>query len=269
MLNIGDIMNDKVILVVSFGTSYNNNRSLTIGAIEKDIESKFSDYDVRRAFTSQMVINILKKRDGLEIDNVKEALERAINDGVKSIIIQPTHIMDGTEYHYKILDELEDFKDKFDSLVVGNPLLITDDDFEDLISSITKDDCSSEETAICFMGHGTPAKSNIVYTKLQDKLHEKGFNHYYIGTVEAEPTFDDVLAMIKKGNYKNIILKPLMVVAGDHAQNDMAGDEEDSWKSMFVDNGYDVKCIVEGLAQSQDIRDVYIKHINAAIDDLN
>lgn len=265
----GDIMDDKVILVVSFGTSYNNNRSLTIGAIEKDIEINFPDYDVRRAFTSQMVINILKKRDDLEIDNVKEALERALNDGVKSIIIQPTHIMDGTEYHYKILDELEDFKDKFDSLVVANPLLITDDDFEDLISSMTKDDCSNDETAICFMGHGTPAKSNIVYTKLQNKLNEKGFNHYYIGTVEAEPTFDDVLAMIKKGNYNKIILKPLMVVAGDHAQNDMAGDGEDSWKSMFLDNGYDVECIVEGLAQSQDIRDVYIKHINAAIDDLN
>ena len=262
-------MDDKVILVVSFGTSYNNNRALTIGAIEEDITNKFTDFDVRRAFTSQMVINKLKKRDDLHIDNVQEALERAVNDGVKTVILQPTHVMDGTEYHFKIKDTVEKFTDKFDFIKIADPLLITDDDFEDLIESITKDDTSNEETAIVFMGHGSPAECNMVYTKLQSMLNDKGFNHYYIGTVEAKPDYNDVLAMVKEGDYKKLILKPLMVVAGDHAQNDMAGDEEDSWKSMFTEEGYEVECVIEGLAQSQDIRDVYIKHIQNVIDEMN
>ncbi|MBR5502869.1 MAG: sirohydrochlorin cobaltochelatase [Methanobrevibacter sp.] len=261
-------MVDKVILVVSFGTSYNNNRALTIGAIEDDIREHFTDYDVRRAFTSQMVINILKKRDDLAIDNVKEALERAVNDGVKTVIIQPTHVMDGTEYHFKILDELGPFKDKFENLAIGNPLLIDDVDFEDLIANMTSNAVADDETAIVYMGHGSPAESNKVYTKLQSMLNEKGFNNFYIGTVEAKPDYDDVLAMVKEGDYKKVILKPLMVVAGDHAQNDMAGDEDDSWKSMFASEGYEVECVVEGLAQSKDIRDIYIKHIQKVIDDL-
>lgn len=261
-------MVDKVILVVSFGTSYNNNRDLTIGAIENDIKEHFQDYEIRRAFTSQMIINKLKKRDNLEIDNVKDALERAVNDGVKELIVQPTHIMDGTEYHYKIKDYLEDYKDKFDTLVLGEPLVKYDEDYEDLIKCITAAEYD-DDTAVCFMGHGTPADSNKVYTTLQDKLTSENYKNYYIGTVEAKPDFDDVLAMIKKGNYKKIVLKPLMVVAGDHAQNDMAGDDEDSWKSMFESNGYEVECIVEGLAQSKDIRNMYIKHLEQLIESLN
>lgn len=260
-------MVEKIILVVSFGTSYNNNRSLTIGAIEEDIRESFPDYEVRRAFTSQMVINILKKRDDLHINNVKEALERAVNDGVKTVIIQPTHVMDGTEYHFKIKDEVENFKDKFDNLIIANPLLIEDEDFEDLIANITNNDCD-DETAIVFMGHGSPAESNIVYPKLQSMLKDKGFDNYYIGTVEAKPDYDDVLAMIKEKDYKKVFLRPLMVVAGDHAQNDMAGDEDDSWKSMFASEGYDVDCLVEGLAQTKEIRKIYIKHVQKAIDDL-
>ena len=262
-------MDDTIILVVSFGTSYNNNRSLTIGAIEDDIREAFSDYDVRRAFTSQMVINILKKRDDLAIDNVKEALERALDDGIKNVIIQPTHIMDGTEYHFKILDVVEDFKDEFENIAIANPLLISDEDFEDLIASITGKEDYGDDTAVVYMGHGSPAESNMVYTKLQSMLKEKGFGNYYIGTVEAKPDYDDVLAMVKEGDYKKVVLKPLMVVAGDHAQNDMAGDEEDSWKSMFAAEGYEVECVVEGLAQSKEIRDVYIKHIQKVIDGLN
>lgn len=262
-------MDDTIILVVSFGTSYNNNRSLTIGAIEDDIRDSFSDYDVRRAFTSQMVINILKKRDDLAIDNVKEALERALDDGIKNVIIQPTHVMDGTEYHFKILDVVEGFKDRFENISIADPLLITDEDFEDLIASITGKEDYSDDTAVVYMGHGSPAESNMVYTKLQSMLKEKGFENYYIGTVEAKPDYDDVLAMVKEGDYKKIVLKPLMVVAGDHAQNDMAGDEEDSWKSMFAAEGYEVECVVEGLAQSKEIRDVYIKHIQKVIDGLN
>lgn len=262
-------MNDKVILVVSFGTSYNNNRALTIGAIEEYIQEKFPDYEMRRAFTSLMVIKILKNRDDLHIDNVQEALERAVNDGVKTIILQPTHIMNGTEYHFKIKDIVDEYVDKFEKITIADPLLISDEDFEDLISSITSKGDTDEETANVFMGHGSPAESNMVYTKLQGMLNDKGFNNYFIGTVEAKPDYDDVLAMIKEGNYKKILLKPLMVVAGDHAQNDMAGDEDDSWKSMFMAEGYEVECVIEGLAQSQDIRDVYIKHVQKAIDGLN
>jgi len=263
-----DTMNDKIILVVSFGTSYNNNRNLSIGAIEKDIEDSFPDYEIRRAFTSQMIINKLKKRDDLHIDNVKEALERAVEDGVKTVIVQPTHMMDGTEYHFKIKDHLDDFKDKFDTLVLGKPLIKYDEDYEDLINCITATEYD-DDTAVCFMGHGTPAESNEIYTKLQDKLLSKNYKNYYVGTVEAEPSFDDVLAMIKEGDYNKIVLKPLMVVAGDHAQNDMAGDEDDSWKSMFASNGYEVECVIEGLAQSKDVRNMYIKHLQETIDDLN
>ena len=217
-------MVDKVILVVSFGTSYNNNRSLTIGAIEEDIREEFTDFDVRRAFTSQMVINILKKRDDLSIDNVEEALERAVNDGVKTIIIQPTHVMDGTEYNFKIVDAVKKYEDKFENIAIGDPLLISDDDFEDLIDSITAKGCADADTANVYMGHGSPADSNEVYPTLQKKLEDKGFDNYFIGTVEAKPDFDDVLAMLKEKDFNKILLKPLMVVAGDHAQNDMAGD---------------------------------------------
>ena len=188
-------MVDKVILVVSFGTSYNNNRSLTIGAIEDDIREEFTDFDVRRAFTSQMVINILKKRDDLAIDNVEEALERAVNDGVKTIIIQPTHVMDGTEYNFKIVDTVKKYEDKFENIAIGDPLLISDDDFEDLIDSITSKGCADADTANVYMGHGSPADSNEVYPTLQKKLEDKGFDNYFIGTVEAKPDFDDVLAM--------------------------------------------------------------------------
>ena len=261
-------MADKVILVVSFGTSYNNNRDLTIGAIENDIKEYFKDFEIRRVFTSQMIINKLKKRDNLVIDNVPEALERAVSDGVKTLIVQPTHMMDGTEYHYKIKDHLEDYCDKFDTLVLGEPLVKYDRDYEDLIDCITATEYD-DDTAVVFMGHGTPADSNKIYTTLQDKLISKNYKNYYIGTVEAQPTFDDVLEMLKEGEYKKIVLKPLMVVAGDHAQNDMAGDEEDSWKSMFESNGYEVECVIEGLAQLKDVRSMYIKHLEELIENIN
>ena len=200
-------MVDKVILVVSFGTSYNNNRSLTIGAIEDDIREEFTDFDVRRAFTSQMVINILKKRDDLAIDNVEEALERAVNDGVKTIIIQPTHVMDGTEYNFKIVDTVKKYEDKFENIAIGDPLLISDEDFDDLIDSITTKGCADADTANVYMGHGSPADSNSVYPTLQKKLEDNGFDNYFIGTVEAKPDFDDVLAMLKEKDFKKILLK--------------------------------------------------------------
>lgn len=260
----------KVILVVSFGTSYNDSRDITIGAIEGAIAEAFPDYEVRRAFTSQIIIDKLKERDGLEIDNVEEALDRAVADGVTTLVVQPTHLMDGYEYT-DLSNALEQYKDKFDKVVIGAPLLTEDADYEAVVSAITAHTASYDdgETAVCFMGHGTEADSNAVYGALQDRLAAAGYENYYIGTVEAEPSIDDVLeALNAKGTYKRVVLEPLMVVAGDHANNDMAGDEEDSWKTILTGAGYEVECLLEGLGQIPEIQQIYVQHTQAAIDSL-
>lgn len=258
------------VLVVSFGTSYNDSRDITIGAIEEAIAKAFPDYEVRRAFTSQIIIDKLKERDGLEIDNVEEALDRAVADGITTLVVQPTHLMDGYEYT-DLSNALEQYKDKFDKVVIGAPLLTEDADYDAVIAAITAHTASYDdgETAICFMGHGTEAASNVVYGTLQDKLTAAGYENYYIGTVEAEPSIDDVLeALNAKGTYKKVVLEPLMVVAGDHANNDMAGDEEDSWKTILTDAGYEVECLIEGLGQISEIQQIYVQHTQAAVDSL-
>lgn len=258
------------ILVVSFGTSYNESRDITIGAIEKAIADAFPDYEVRRAFTSQIIIDKLKERDGLEIDNVEEALDRAVEDGIKTLVVQPTHLMNGYEYT-DLADALKDYEDKFDQVVLAEPLLTSDEDFDAVAKAITEKtaDYDDGETAICFMGHGTEAASNEVYAKMQDTLTAAGYENYYIGTVEAEPSLDDVLeALQDKGTYKKVVLEPLMVVAGDHANNDMAGDEEDSWKTILTEEGYEVECILEGLGQIPAIQNIYVAHTKAAVDSL-
>ncbi len=260
----------QAIMVVSFGTSYNDSREATIGAIEKAIADKFPEYEVRRAFTSQIIIDKLKERDGLEIDNVGEALDRAVEDGVQKLVVQPTHLMDGYEYT-DLADELAEYEDKFDQVVLAKPLLMDDADYEAVVAAITDVASSYDdgETAICFMGHGTEAESNSVYPTLQEKLTKTGYENYYIGTVEAEPALEDVLNAVQaKGTYKKIVLRPLMVVAGDHANNDMAGDEEDSWKSVFEGANYEVECILEGLGQVPAVQDIYVAHTQAAIDTL-
>lgn len=261
---------DQAILVVSFGTSYNESRETSIGAIEKAIQTANPEYEVRRAFTSRMIINKLKKRDGLVIDNFKEALDRAIADGIRTLIVQPTHIMDGYEY-IDLADELEVYKDKFERVALGAPVLASDDDFDAVIKAITEETASYDdgETAICFMGHGTEAAANSVYARLQDRITEAGYSHYYIGTVEAGPSLDDVFALIDgKRMYKRIILEPLMVVSGDHANNDMAGSGEDSWKNVFEREGYEVECVLRGLGELPDIQKIYISHARTAIDSL-
>lgn len=258
------------ILVVSFGTSYNDSRDITIGAIENAIADTFPEYEVRRAFTSQIIIDKLKERDGLEIDNVEEALDRAVADGITTLIVQPTHLMDGYEYT-DLADALKDYEDKIDTIVLAELLLTSEEDFDAVVKAITEKtaDYDDGETAICFMGHGTEAESNAVYAKMQDKLTEAGYENYYIGTVEAEPSLDDVLAALnEKGSYKKVVLEPLMVVAGDHANNDMAGDEDDSWKVVLQNEGYEVECLIEGLGQIPAIQDIYVAHTQAAIDSL-
>lgn len=259
---------DAAVLVVSFGTSYNDSRDLTIGAIEEAIAESCPEYEVRRAFTSQIIIDKLKDRDGLKIDNVAEALDRAVEDGIKELIVQPTHLMDGFEYN-DLAKELTGYIDKFDRIVLGEPLLMSDADFDAVVQAITEKTTSYDdgETAVCFMGHGTEAASNAVYAKLQNRLKEAGYENYYVGTVEGTPTLEDVTAALKeKGTYKKVVLLPLMVVAGDHANNDMAGAEDDSWKTVLEKEGYEVTCVLEGLGQIEAIQDIYVAHIRSAIE---
>lgn len=261
----------KRILVVSFGTSYNDSRNITIGGIENSVREAYPDYEVRRAFTSQIIIDKLKKRDGLEINNVKQALDEAVNDGVTELVVQPTHLMDGIEYN-DLKKEVDKYKKKFKKVSLGEPLLTDDEDYEKVVKAITARTASYDDgqTAICFMGHGTDAESNKDYAKLQEVVTKDGFENYYIGTVEATPSVDDLIkAVNEKGKYKKVVLMPLMVVAGDHANNDMAGDDEDSWKSKFEAAGYDVTCILEGLGQNYDVEQIYVQHTKDAIKKLN
>lgn len=261
---------DKEILVVSFGTSYSNSRHVTIGAIEDAIREAYPDYQVRRAFTAQIIIDKLKKEENIEIDNVKQALDRAVANGVKTLVVQPTHLMNGLEYN-DLKKELDKYKDKFDKIALGKPLLTSDEDFKQVIAAITNDtkEYLDGETAICFMGHGTEADSNKVYATLQEKLKAAGYNDYFVGTVEAKPSVDNLIAQVKEsGKYKRVILQPLMVVAGDHANNDMAGDGEDSWVSKFKAAGFEVKPVLRGLGQNYDIQKIYLEHLKAAIDSL-
>ena len=264
-----DGIGEQELLVVSFGTSYNDNRRLTIGAIEEAMEKAFPEWSVRRAFTSQIIIDHVMKRDGVKIDNVTEALDRAVENGVKTLVVQPTHLMNGFEYN-DLVDELAGYADAFDTIAIGEPLLTSDADFDALADAIVNATASlsADDTAICFMGHGTEADSNAVYPKMQEVLDAKGLTNYFIGTVEAEPTVDDVLAKVNAGGFEKAVLRPLMIVAGDHANNDMAGDEEDSWKSLFREAGYDVTCVIEGLGSMTEVQELFVEHAQAAIDTL-
>lgn len=258
----------KVLLAVSFGTSYDDNRDLSIGGVEKALAAAYPDYEVRRAFTAQTIIDILAKR-GTEIDNVKQAMDRLVSDGVKDVVIQPTTIMNGFEYD-DLVAEASAYKDKFDSFVIGSPLLTTDDDFNAVADAITSHTAqyATDGTAVVFMGHGTEAPSNAVYAKLQKILIDKGHKNYFVGTVEATPTVEDVIAAAKKAGDTKAVLLPLMVVAGDHANNDMAGDDPDTWKSQFTKAGFQVQCVLEGLGQNPDIQKLYVAHAKAAMDEV-
>jgi len=264
-----DEIGEKELLVVSFGTSFNDSRRLTIGAIENTLEESFPDFSVRRGFTADIIINHVQKRDGILIDNVQTSLQRAIDNGVKTLVVQPTHLMNGLEYN-DIIDEVAQYADGFEQVAFGEPLLTSDDDFKRVEQAIV--DWTSEyddgKTAICFMGHGTEADSNGVYQKMQDLLTADGYANYFVGTVEATPSLEDVLAKVQAGDYERVILEPLMVVAGDHANNDMAGDDEDSWKSVFENAGYQVECLLRGLGENEAIRQIYAEHAQAAIDSL-
>ena len=265
-----DGIGERELLVVSFGTSYNDARRLNIGGIEDAMENAFPDWSVRRAFTSDMIINHIDKRDGVLIDTVTAALERAKENGVKMLAVQPTHLMDGFEYQ-DLMTELNKYQEDFDRVVTGAPLLSSDADFAAAAKAVA--DATAEyddgETAICFMGHGTEAESNGIYTRMQEEFDNFSMKNYYIGTVEAKPDIEDLLEAVQSGGYRRVVLRPLMIVAGDHANNDMAGDDPDSWKSQFESAGLDVICVLEGLGELPAIRDLFISHARAAIEKLD
>ncbi len=255
----------QAILMVSFGTSYNESRNCTIGAIESAVAERYPDYEIKRAFTSRIIINKLKKRDGIVIDTVEEALEKLKAQGVENVIVQPTHMMPGYEFD-QLAAAANAYRSSFEKMAIGRPLLFDKNDMEavaqiliDITKKYTKQ-YSDGNTAIVFMGHGTEHHANEVYHEMQKVLSRKA-KHYYIGTVEAIPTVADVIELAKKEGCKRAILQPLMVVAGDHANNDMAGDEADSWKSQFQAAGIEPTCIVKGLGEFDLIQKLYISHI--------
>ena len=260
-----DGIGEKELLAASFGTSYQDTRCRTIGAIEEDLEQAFPEYSVRRGFTSRMIINRVKTRDQIAIDSLEEALRRAADNGVKRLIVQPTHMMDGFEYT-ALADKVAEYSRFFEAAAVGKPLLSSEGDFQAVVQALIEEteEYDDGETAFCFMGHGTEAQANHVYRKLQEMFLAAGHENYFIGTVEAEPALEEVLAQVKKGSYKRAVLQPLMIVAGDHANNDMAGDEEGSWKRAFEEAGYEVSCILKGLGELEKIRRIFIKHAKEA-----
>ena len=256
------------VLAVSFGTASPESRRLSIEAVESAIrDAAGSEWTVRRCFTSQMIIDIIEKKEGVHIDNIKEAIERAVSDGVSNLVVQPTHLMMGLEYG-KISKALADCAGSFEKTALGDPLLTSDEDLSRVADALTAASACYEdgETAFVLMGHGTEAAANSIYHRMQTVLSEKGKSNFYIGTVEAEPSLDDVIGAVGTGRYKRVVLRPLMLVAGNHAVKDMASaDDPDSWYSRFTAEGYETVCIIEGLGQIAEIRDIYAEHVHRAI----
>ena len=286
-----DEIGENELLVVSFGTSFNNSRAEDIGGIEKALQAAYPEWSVRRAFTAQIIINHVQARDGEKIDNMDQALERAVKNGVKNLIVQPTHLMHGAEYD-ELTEAVENYKDKFESVKIAEPLLgevgsdatVINADKEAVAKAITAEavkiteyeslDAAKEAgTAFVFMGHGTSHTAKISYSQMQTQMEQLGYENVFIGTVEGEPeetSCESVIEKIKAAGYKNVVLRPLMVVAGDHANNDMAGDDDDSWKSQFVASGNfeSVDCQIAGLGGIDAIQQIYEAHTKAAIESL-
>ena len=287
-----DDIGEKEILVVSFGTSYNDSRVADIKGIEDAIQAAFPDWSVRRAFTAQIIINHVQARDGEFIDNVDQALQRAVDNGVKQLVVQPTHLMHGAEYD-ELMESINAFADKFEAVAVAEPLLgevgndatVINEDKAAVAEAIVSaalaetdyaamEDAANDGTAFVFMGHGTAHVAKVTYSQMQTQMNTLGYNNVFIGTVEGEPeetACENVIEAVSAAGYKNVVLRPLMVVAGDHANNDMAGDEEDSWKTMFLDSGaFDsVDCQIAGLGSIKAVEDLYVAHTQAAMDTLS
>ena len=284
-----DNIGENEILVVSFGTSFNDSRAEDIGGVEKALQAAYPDWSVRRAFTAQIIINHVQARDDEKIDNMDQALERAVDNGVKNLVVQPTHLMHGAEYD-ELTEAVENYKDKFESVKIAEPLLgevgadetAINEDKAAVAEAITAeavktagfdslDDAKEEGTAFVFMGHGTSHTAKISYSQMQTQMEQLGYENVFIGTVEGEPedtACEAVIEKLKNAGYKKVILRPLMVVAGDHANNDMAGDDDDSWKSQFEASGVfdSIDTQIAGLGEIDAIQQLYVAHTQAAID---
>lgn len=289
-LNQDDI-GENELLVVSFGTSFNDSRVADISGVEKKLQEAYPDWSVRRAFTAQIIINHVQARDDEKIDNMEQALERAVSNGVKNLVVQPTHLMHGAEYD-ELVDVVNNYKDKFETVTVAEPLLgevgsdaaAVNDDNKNVAEAITAEavktagydslDAAKEDgTAFVFMGHGTSHSAKVSYSQMAAQMSELGYENVFIGTVEGEPeetACENVINNVKEAGYKKVVLRPLMVVAGDHANNDMAGDDEDSWKSQFEASGaFDkIDTQIAGLGEIDAIQQIYVDHTKAAIESL-
>ncbi len=286
-----DEIGENELLVVSFGTSFNDSRAEDVKGIEDALAKAYPDWSVRRAFTAQIIINHVEARDSENIDNMQQALDRAVENGVKNLVVQPTHLMHGAEYD-EMTEAINGYKDKFESVAIAEPMLgevgddatVINDDKKAVAQAITDEACkevgfdsmdaaAEAGTAFVFMGHGTSHTANVTYDQMQTQMEDLGFKNAFIGTVEGKPedtACDKVIEKVKEAGYKNVVLRPLMVVAGDHANNDMAGDDEDSWKSQFVASGNfeNVDCQIEGLGRIEAVEQIYVDHTKAAIDSL-
>ena len=286
-----DEIGENELLVVSFGTSFNDSRAEDIKGIEDALAAAYPDWSVRRAFTAQIIINHVEARDEENIDNMQQALDRAVENGVKNLVVQPTHLMHGAEYD-EMTEAINGYKDKFESVAIAEPMLgevgddatVINDDKKAVAQAITDEACkeagfdsmdaaAEAGTAFVFMGHGTSHTANITYDQMQTQMEDLGFKNAFIGTVEGKPedtACDKVIEKVKEAGYKNVVLRPLMVVAGDHANNDMAGDDEDSWKSQFVASGNfeNVDTQIAGLGRIEAVEQIYVDHTKAAIDSI-
>ena len=285
----GDEIGENELLVVSFGTSFNDSRAEDVKGIEDALAKAYPDWSVRRAFTAQIIIKHVEARDSENIDNMQQALDRAVENGVKNLVVQPTHLMHGAEYD-EMTEAINGYKDKFESVAIAEPMLgevgddatVINDDKKAVAQAITDEACkeagfdsmdaaAEAGTAFVFMGHGTSHTANITYDQMQTQMEDLGFTNAFIGTVEGEPedtSCESVIAKVKDAGYKNVILRPLMVVAGDHANNDMAGDDDDSWLSQFeASKNFDsVKTQIAGLGEIDAIQQLYAAHTKAAMD---
>ena len=285
----GDEIGENELLVVSFGTSFNDSRAEDIKGIEDALADAFPDWSVRRAFTAQIIINHIQAREGEKIDNMDQALERAVNNGVKNLVVQPTHLMHGAEYD-ELCEAIEAYSDKFESIKIAQPLLgevgsdatVINADKEAVAKAVTNaaveesnysslEDAKNAGTAFVFMGHGTSHTAKVSYSQMQTQMKELGYDNVFIGTVEGEPeetACENVINAVSEAGYSNVILRPLMVVAGDHANNDMAGDDDDSWKSMFEASGKfsTIDAQIAGLGRIEEVQQLYIEHSKAVIE---
>ena len=256
----------KAILVVSFGTSYADTREKNIDQIEKDIAAAYPDYAIYRAWTSKMILKKIKERDGISIPTVKEAMEQIIVDGITELVVQPTHVINGIENDI-MKEEVLLYKDRFSSIRFGSPLLTSTEDNEEVIKILMEEiKISSSNEILIFMGHGTSHYANSVYAALDYTFKDKGYENVFIGTVESYPSLDTLAKFISKKQPAKILLAPFMIVAGDHARNDMAGDDEDSWKKRFEAEGFQVSCILKGLGEYKGIREMFVQHVADAIE---